>query len=324
MSAQAKLLFVDDEQRVLTAMRAMFRKDYEVHLASSGAEALALIREHQFDVVVSDQRMPEMTGVEVLREAREIAPQSMRILLTGYADLAAIESAINESEVFRYLMKPCPREQLRETVALAVEAVRDLAAVSAPVGPFEVVDTAVESDGQDVSVEGVELMVLSGDSLLCEAVRDAVGGQWPVHPASDVESAIKLLAERPIGVLITDAAVDERGIASLTAELKRHVPELVTIVASKRSDAHLLINLINHGEVFRFLLKPVSIGQCRLWLASAVNRHEELVSRPGATGRHRVIRQADTTGSPAAETGGWLSGMRRLRGRLLRFGRRAE
>ncbi len=67
MTAQARILFVDDEQRVLTSMRAMFRRDYEVHLASSGAEALALLREQAFDVVVSDQRMPGMTGVELLR-----------------------------------------------------------------------------------------------------------------------------------------------------------------------------------------------------------------------------------------------------------------
>ncbi|MDZ7824784.1 MAG: response regulator [Gammaproteobacteria bacterium] len=108
MSAQARILFVDDEQRVLAAMRAMFRRDYEVHIANSGAEALEILREHAIDVVVSDQRMPEMTGVEVLKEARQIAPSAMRILLTGYADLAAIEDAINDSEVFRYLMKPCP------------------------------------------------------------------------------------------------------------------------------------------------------------------------------------------------------------------------
>ena len=122
MTAQAKILFVDDEARVLTAMRAMFRRDYEVHLANSGAEALGVLREHDIDVVVSDQRMPEMTGVEMLKEARSIAPRTMRVLLTGYADLAAIEHAINESEVIRYLMKPCPREQLREVVSLAVEA----------------------------------------------------------------------------------------------------------------------------------------------------------------------------------------------------------
>ena len=97
------LLFVDDERRVLTSMRAMFRREYQVLLANSGLEALALLREHKVDVIVSDQRMPGMTGIEVLKQVKVLAPNAMRILLTGYADLQAIEASINEGEVFRYL-----------------------------------------------------------------------------------------------------------------------------------------------------------------------------------------------------------------------------
>ena len=122
------VLFVDDEPRVLTSMRAMFRRDYEVLLANSGQEALDLLRGHTVDVIVSDQRMPGMTGVEVLKAVKHLAPKAMRILLTGYADLNAIEASINEGEVFRYLTKPCPSDQLKEAIGLAagitVEALR--------------------------------------------------------------------------------------------------------------------------------------------------------------------------------------------------------
>ena len=72
MNARASILFVDDEVRVLTAMRAMFRRDYDVHVANSGAEGLEILRAQPIDVVVSDQRMPEMTGVEMLEAARSI------------------------------------------------------------------------------------------------------------------------------------------------------------------------------------------------------------------------------------------------------------
>ncbi len=323
MTAQARILFIDDEQRVLTSMRAMFRRDYEVHLASSGAEALALMREHDFDVVVSDQRMPEMTGVEVLREARSIAPKSMRILLTGYADLEAIETAINESEVFRYLMKPCPREQLKETIALAVDAVRgmsadarDDAAAALSVGGSE---AAAASAPDSAAVTAVDLMVLSEDGELLQDVRHAVEDRWQVHHAASVADAIDLLAERPVGVLITDAAVDEAAVSALTAELKQHVPELVTIVASQRSDAHMLINLINHGQVFRFLLKPVSVGQCRLWLSSAVTRHTELMAHPETVQRYRVP-ESTASDRQGALFSGVIAGVRRLRSRVLGLG----
>ncbi len=239
----------------------------------------------------------------------------MRILLTGYADLAAIEAAINDSEVFRYLMKPCPREQLKETVALAVDAVRGMSTVAAPESAEEIAPVDADEAVVVEDAAAVELMVLSGDEELVEDVRHAVEGQWPVHRAESLEDAIRLLGERPIGVLVTDAAVDEDAVSALTSELKRHVPELVTIVASKRSDAHMLINLINHGQVFRFLLKPVSVGQCRLWLSSAVCRHAELLAEPDTKRRYRV--DAPETSSQPAWLAGVISGVRRIRSRLL-------
>lgn len=329
MSAQARILFVDDEQRVLTAMRAMFRRDYEVHIANSGAEALEILREHAIDVVVSDQRMPEMTGVEVLKEARQIAPSAMRILLTGYADLAAIENAINDSEVFRYLMKPCPREQLRETLSLAVEAVRagTPAAPAAGASPDAAPDAArqtASADGAGVSAEAVdqpvELMVLSTDDGLHEGVVDAVGSPDRVRRARTVAEAIKMLAERPAGVLVTDAGIDERAIEALIAELKAQVPELVTIAASERSDAHMMINLINHGQVFRFLIKPLSVGQCRIWLSSAASRHLELLQSPDVAARYRAAERDEGQKSLMGEL---ASGVRSLKSRLGRWRARA-
>ncbi|MEE4298111.1 MAG: response regulator [Pseudomonadales bacterium] len=312
MSAQARILFVDDEVRVLTAMRAMFRRDYEVHVANSGAEALEVLREHAIDVVVSDQRMPEMTGVEMLKEARQVAPQTMRVLLTGYADLAAIEHAINESEVFRYLMKPCAREQLKETVSLAVDAARASAATARPAASRAAAPAGEAGDGAAVP-DDVALLVLSEDQALSAAVREAVAGAGTVCTASTLEEAVRLLGEQPVGVVVTDLAVDEDQITALTTELKREAPELVTIVASDRSDAHLMIDLINHGQVFRFLLKPVSVGQSRIWLASALRRYRELASHPEIVDRYR----ADGAGSTPASSivSRMLSGFRSLRQR---------
>ena len=121
---KANLLFVDDEKRVLTSMRAMFRRAYNVSLANSGLEALEVLERKTIDVIVSDQRMPGMTGVEVLKTFKDNAPDAMRILLTGYADQEAIAASINEGEVFRYLTKPCPPDLLKQTIVLAVEAVK--------------------------------------------------------------------------------------------------------------------------------------------------------------------------------------------------------
>ena len=361
------LLFVDDERRVLTSMRAMFRRDYDVMLADSGQEALEILQTRDdIHVVVSDQRMPEMTGVELLSTIKEDYPSCMRILLTGYADLGAVEASINESEVFRYLMKPCPTEELKDAIRLAVQAARvselagvdELAAVpDSELEKIELVDVvegrvdkAVEEildgasleeiaetievtelelvaettadgslsfveveDSVDVglssdalqkqddnvplleNVEPVdpEVLVLTRDANLLEGVTLAIGPQYPVRESDSIESALKMLSEYPVGVLITDLAVNETEIDELTRTLKHEVPELVTIIASDRSDAALLIGLINHGQIFRFLLKPLQVAQTRIWLNSAMTKYAELCADSNTVLRHRVNRDAD-------------------------------
>ena len=122
MTAKARILFVDDEKRVLNAMRGLFRRDYELFLANSGSDAISIIDDNDIDVIVADQRMPGMTGIEVLAKIKKRSPRTVRILLTGYADPAAIQGSINEGEVFRFLSKPCPPNLLRETLGLAVDA----------------------------------------------------------------------------------------------------------------------------------------------------------------------------------------------------------
>src|ERR1700757_527929 len=111
-------------------MRMLFRAHYEVFFAEGGQQALELLKKQAVDVIVSDQRMPGMTGIELLRAARDLNPHAMRILLTGYSDLNAIIGSINEGEIFRFVNKPWSNEDLSTTVARAVSAARASAAVT--------------------------------------------------------------------------------------------------------------------------------------------------------------------------------------------------
>jgi response regulator RpfG family c-di-GMP phosphodiesterase len=102
-----RVLLVDDEPNVLTALRRALRgRGYEVRCASSGAEGLALLRQEPVDVIVSDMRMPGMSGADFLQASIALAPDAVRVLLTGYADIGSAVRAINEGEVFRYVSKP--------------------------------------------------------------------------------------------------------------------------------------------------------------------------------------------------------------------------
>ncbi len=116
------LLVVDDEPGVLRTIHDLLRIDYHVVTCQSGALALQILRSGAaIDVIMSDQRMPGMTGVEVLRQAREIRPEATRLLFTAYTDIRTVVDAINQGHVFRYLSKPWEPEELEATVRQAVE-----------------------------------------------------------------------------------------------------------------------------------------------------------------------------------------------------------
>ena len=117
----ARLLCVDDEPNVLAAMeRSLFGK-YDVTVAPSGAAGLDAVHwSGPFAIILSDMRMPGMDGAEFLAKTREVAPHSVRILLTGQADVASSIAAVNKGGIFRYLCKPCPQDMLEATLAEAL------------------------------------------------------------------------------------------------------------------------------------------------------------------------------------------------------------
>jgi signal transduction histidine kinase len=113
---------VDDEPEVLRSVHDLLRLDYQVVTCQSGAEALSFLRGHDgVHVIMSDQRMPQMTGVEVLRKARAIRPETTRLLFTAYAEISTVIDAINQGHVFRYLAKPWEPCELEAVVRQAVE-----------------------------------------------------------------------------------------------------------------------------------------------------------------------------------------------------------
>jgi diguanylate cyclase (GGDEF)-like protein len=119
-SRSRTLLLVDDEENIVTALKRLFRRDgYKILTAHSGPEALALLASQEVDVIISDQRMPGMTGVDFLRQARTLWPDTVRMTLSGFTDLQSIIDAVNEGAVFKFLTKPWDDNLLREHVAQA-------------------------------------------------------------------------------------------------------------------------------------------------------------------------------------------------------------
>jgi len=116
------ILIVDDESGVLNALRRVFRQEnYQIHVAMCGEEALALLEKQPCQLMISDFMMPRMNGVELLRKVKERHPEIMRIMLTGHADTEAVMGAIKDGAVYKFILKPWNDDDLRVTVALALE-----------------------------------------------------------------------------------------------------------------------------------------------------------------------------------------------------------
>lgn len=106
------ILVVDDEPEILRSLHDLLRREFQVYTASTGEQGLALLEQHEIHVVISDQRMPEMTGVDLLARVRCEHPESIRLIFTGYADQRALIDAINRGNVFRYVSKPWDPDEL--------------------------------------------------------------------------------------------------------------------------------------------------------------------------------------------------------------------
>jgi response regulator RpfG family c-di-GMP phosphodiesterase len=383
LTSKGKVLFVDDEKRVLNSMRGLFRRDYELFLTTDGAEAVRLVAEHDIDVIVADQRMPGLSGVQVLGKVREASPRTVRILLTGYADPEAIEGSINIGEVFRFLSKPCQPKLLRETLKLGIEASRANPVPAAPTAPAPVAersayqpapheeskattmplvepDTApVEQQRPAASISDTQRVraandpathwqdhteiVMSGDSSqevrqlqltqeanasiskvgvavftvnpnFAESAMRAISIDRSAMLVTTLVKVAEVLEQREAGVLVTDFTSDISLLQNMIGTLKHHLPELVTIVVSENRDATDMINLINYGQVFRYVEKPIEAEMLRTDVNAAVLKHLQLVEHPELIQRHQVINfSTPTAGSPTFNQ--FIGKVTRLRGR---------
>jgi serine/threonine-protein kinase len=273
-SSRPRVLFVDDEERILTALKTIFRGRYHVLTAANGQEALDFIGKFKIPVIVSDQRMPGMQGVELLRRARELSPDSVRILLTGYSDLASIVGSINEGEVYRFISKPWDNQDLQLIISEAVEIGQHM------------IDRKSAAAQQAKMSAGI--MVLDQRPGVFDALRRLLGATHELVYAPTIDQALFQMEQREIGVLVADIDNEVDNYLILFNQLKQKYPQILVIVLTSASDSEMVIHLINEAQIYRFLNKPVNLGLMQQHLSGAIGRYAEYQSSPELLERHKV------------------------------------
>ena len=285
MSEKPVLLFVDDEERIVKLLKIMFRSEYDVYTASSGKDAMAILETVQVDVIASDQRMPEMTGIQLLSTVRERWPETVRLLLTGYSDLVAIVGAVNEGEVYRFINKPWNQNDLRNVIAEAVEHARGSRILRQSIDPVwqGESDTPFSVASQLLAIEG------------CDADRQDVVEMFTydyrVHAAANLKEAIGILSQEQIGVIVTNAEVDGVDVTDLLAEIGRIDPAITIVVMTGSPQSETIIKLINAGKIYRFAMQPLSPNLFRLAVHAAMREHHRRLADPRVV-KARMQREA--------------------------------
>lgn len=274
---RARLLIVDDEERILTALKSRFRDRYQVATTTDGNRALEFLRKNPVHVIISDQRMPAMLGVELLRQSREISPRSVRILLTGYSDLASIVGSVNDGEVYRFISKPWDNNDLQTIVAEAATIALELA------------DTKPAAVAMPKRMQA-GVLVIDRDEEIFRVVRELIGDLCPVAYADNLDTALRTMQRQEIAVVITDVEAEHEQLTAMLKLLKQENPQILTIVITTASDSELVIDLINQAQIFRFLNKPVSVRLLKGHVHSALQRYLIFRQTPELTREHRVQR----------------------------------
>lgn len=280
LSQKAKILFVDDEERVVRLLKMMFRNIYDVYTATGGSQALEIMAVHNIDVLVSDQRMPNMTGIELLASARTSSPDTVRILLTGYSDLVAIIGAVNEGEVYRFLNKPWNQQEITSVLA---EAVRLAVAAHAPAPALVLAGRSVEQlqelEGPHLA-SAAKLLAIDGIVGHRHEIMEMFTEDYEVFGAGSLEEAEGFLEQHDIGVIVTNAVPDGSEMIARLARLREIKPSLTVVVLTDTAESDMVIKLINDAQIYRFAMKPIQPNVFRLAVHAAMKEHHRRLADP--------------------------------------------
>jgi DNA-binding NtrC family response regulator len=265
-----RILFVDDEPLLLNSLEMLF-DDYEVFTATSPTDALMLMQNTPgIKLIISDQRMPKMTGVELLQTIREKYPNVVRILLTGYADIDSVIRSVNAGAVFRYISKPWNSEKLRATVATAITM------YDSRVKTGDKIFVERRGTGRDKE----KVLIVDSNPQHLSAFQSLLQEDYDTLIAATAKEGFQILKQSRVAVVVSEMNLVDLSGAEFLTLAHYQFPNLVSVLHSDSKDSKLAIQLINDARIFKYLLKPLSKSEFKTTIRDAVAQHLTYMQHP--------------------------------------------
>jgi len=305
-SPASRILLVTAEASIQHALVALLR-EHQVIVCSDPDAAAAQAAKHDVDTVICSQRVPPLTGVDVLRAVKRAHARGVRVLLSDRPEGRLLLDAINEVEVFRCVDLPWSNPAMRE---LATAAARG--AHATPVLGSE----PPSSDEAADLKRHVALVVIDSDTDAQQRLRDVLQPHYKLHFANEFERALVFMEQHETGALICATRVGRSDMVTPLKALKQSHPQITTIAIDAHLDVDLTIELINEAQVFRLLRRPLHPTICRQYADAAMARYWRIKQNPQAAWRFAAA-PARGPRAPWQLPAGLINRIRGLPGRLV-------
>ncbi len=275
-----RILFVDDEKNVLNALRRELKDEYEVETFSNPVAALQRSHEIQFDLVVADYQMPEMNGIQFLKQFGKVQPDATRLILSGHADTSVLTQAINETHIYRIIDKPWSKTELEKTLIQALDY-RQAIMEARRLTETSLAKSKLQHILHEPEKRYQILVVDDEPNILSAATRDLTSrstyqdlhmlrsqevGQlspmtqmdfrFEVYTTTSPLQALDYAKQVACDVVIVDYQMPQMNGFEFLELFKAIQPETARIILSGHTDKKTLTEAINNIEVFSFISKP--------------------------------------------------------------------
>ncbi|NTW48964.1 MAG: response regulator [Chlorobiales bacterium] len=312
------VLIVDDEPMILDSVSDLLEFEYVVHKTNDPREALRILSNPNLPIkiVMSDQRMPGMFGHELLRQAKNIRPHAVRLLLTGYSDLEAVMYSVNVGEIFRYINKPWKSDKLLNVFKLATQLFDQMSELAGPVHSGH--DTArvpskdavqtphAQEPPQAPSKKAGPILFVGYSEWVINQFPESFHRKFSLLHAPSIDEALRILPTDHVPVIVSEINFPQCDGVDFLRAVKLQYPHIVTVILTDVVDAQMAIRAINELNVFKYLAMPVETTELERVLENAAATGNAYIAEP----RMNLFYTASQAQPEKKEEAGSISNLR--------------